>query len=75
MIQDEPSRRPTMDQVIARFEKLRSSLTRFNLSSMVVEKNEFVGKTFARALPHWGRQLGDLLKDSLFRSGTSKNVS
>jgi hypothetical protein len=75
MTQEDPSRRPTMDQVVYRFEKLRLSLSKMTLSSMVVDKNEFVGKTIARAVPHWGRQFGDLVRGSLFGTGTVKYAS
>ncbi|KAJ3480767.1 hypothetical protein NLI96_g8118 [Meripilus lineatus] len=40
MVQDEPTKRPTMDQVVSRYDKMMRSLSYFRLRSRLVERNE-----------------------------------
>lgn len=40
MVQDDPSKRPTIDEVVARFEKLRKALPWWKLRSRLVRKDE-----------------------------------
>ncbi|KAL4064821.1 hypothetical protein V8B97DRAFT_2025923 [Scleroderma yunnanense] len=58
MTQEDPSKRPNIDEVVARFETIRKSLTPLKLRSRVVDKQEStVGEAF-RTVLHWARQLG-----------------
>lgn len=65
MVQDDPAKRPTMDDVLSRFEKLVSSLSPWTLGSRIASKDEFILTTVARGLPHVGRQVGSALRQQL----------
>ncbi|KAF7422586.1 hypothetical protein PC9H_010742 [Pleurotus ostreatus] len=57
MTQADPTKRPTMDEVVERFEKIRKDLTPWKLRSRVVEVPESpFSKTF-RNLGHWKRRI------------------
>jgi hypothetical protein len=55
MIQVDPSKHPTIDEVVVRFEKVRRSLGYFKLRSRVVEQDEDVFFKVARAIQHFGK--------------------
>jgi len=58
MTQDNPSKRPNINEVITRFETIRKGLTPLKLRSRVVDKQEgMLGNTVQTVL-HWVRQLG-----------------
>jgi len=58
MVQEDPSKRPTMDEVVSRFEKIRGELRSWKLRSRLVKsgENNLVG--FFRTLGHWKRTVG-----------------
>lgn len=68
MVQRDPAKRPTMADVVSRFEKLSSSLSEWKLSSRVIDRNESVVMKFIRGVPHVGRQIG-LLASKMVPSG------
>jgi hypothetical protein len=68
MVQDNPAKRPTMHQVVVRFEELRVSLDQKTLRTIVIDKNEFFGTTFVRAVDHYGKLLKDRLPSFSRRS-------
>ena len=57
MVQVDPSKRPTMDDVVQRFENIRKSLTTSKLRSRIVDKGETVFESVPRAVLHWTQQL------------------
>lgn len=57
MIQVDPSKRPTMDVVVQRFENIRKSLTMSKLRSRIVDKGETMFDSVPRAVLHWTQQL------------------
>ena len=57
MVQVDPSQRPTMDDVVQRFENIRKSLTMSKLRSRIVDKGETMLDSVPRAVLHWTHQL------------------
>jgi len=57
MIQPDPSKRPTMDDVVKRFETIRQGLGKWKLRSRVVDSNESVLGGIFGAAWHWVYQL------------------
>ncbi|KAF8836451.1 hypothetical protein BDN67DRAFT_974164 [Paxillus ammoniavirescens] len=57
MVQDDPSKRPTMDEVVARFEGIRRALSRSKLRSRVVSKDESRFDAVFRGIAHWTRRM------------------
>ncbi|CAL1706324.1 unnamed protein product [Somion occarium] len=57
MVQDDPSERPNIDEVIRRFEQIRRSLSWWTLRSRIVENDEARGDRVARAVHHFIRTL------------------
>lgn len=57
MTQSDPSKRPTMDEVVERFKTIGQGLGKWKLRSRVVDSDESVlGRIFGAAW-HWMRQL------------------
>ena len=52
MVQDDPSKRPTIDEVIKRFESIRSSLSTWKLRSRIVGRKDSNFAGFFRTLKH-----------------------
>lgn len=65
MVQADSSKRPTMEEVASRFEKISSSLSAWALSSRVASKNEFILTKVARGVPHVGKQFGSVLRQQV----------
>ena len=61
MVQDDPSARPTIDEVVQRFEEIRGSLGWLKLRSRLVENDEARGDRVARAVHHFFRTLVHLV--------------
>ncbi|KIK71956.1 hypothetical protein PAXRUDRAFT_181560, partial [Paxillus rubicundulus Ve08.2h10] len=57
MVQDDPSKRPTMDEVVARFEGIRKALSRSKLRSRVISKDESKVDGVFRSIAHWTRRI------------------
>ncbi|KDQ51608.1 hypothetical protein JAAARDRAFT_41078 [Jaapia argillacea MUCL 33604] len=57
MVQDDPSKRPTIDEVEARFADIRKSLGSWKLRSRVVEMEDDSFSGFLRGIAHWRRRL------------------
>ncbi|KAH7889055.1 hypothetical protein F5I97DRAFT_1935427 [Phlebopus sp. FC_14] len=57
MLQDDPSKRPTMDEVVQRFDSIRASLSSWKLRSRVVERHESAMERMTRATAHWARRV------------------
>lgn len=58
MVQKDPSRRPTMDEVVQRFATIRAGLNNRKLRSRMVSKGEKVYHSVTRGTSHWMRQIG-----------------
>ena len=57
MVQTDPSKRPTMDEVVERFETIRGGLGKWKLRSRVVDSDQSVLERTFGAAWHWVRQL------------------
>ena len=57
MIQTDPSKRPTMDGVVERFETICGGLSKWKLRSRVNDSDESLLKRIFHATLHWARQL------------------
>jgi hypothetical protein len=57
MVQDDPSNRPTIDQVVTRFETIRKALSTSKLRSRISPRDEIPLEGFFRAIPHTFRKI------------------
>ncbi|KAG6920132.1 hypothetical protein DXG01_004898 [Tephrocybe rancida] len=55
MVNDDPSKRPTMDEVVARFDQIIASLSEWTLRSPILDVGERFG--IVNSIFHWARQL------------------
>ncbi|KAJ6507302.1 hypothetical protein C8R47DRAFT_1100858 [Mycena vitilis] len=61
MVQIDPTKRPTIDEVVARFDRIQSGLSTWKLRSRVVKKTETTALHPGRVLRHWLRRVGYIL--------------
>ncbi|KAF7428208.1 hypothetical protein PC9H_007429 [Pleurotus ostreatus] len=57
MTQEDPSKRPTMDEVVTRFEQIRKGLSPWKLRSRVVKKRDSYVDGVFHGIRHWRRRL------------------
>lgn len=57
MVQDDPNQRPTIDEVVARFEKIRQDLGSWKLRSRVVKRWDSMIPSIYRSITHWYRRI------------------
>jgi hypothetical protein len=57
MTQDDPAKRPTMDVVVDRFNRIRQGLTNTKLRARIPDRNEGSIKSLYRHLSHLGRRV------------------
>ncbi|KAL4065250.1 hypothetical protein J3A83DRAFT_4360518 [Scleroderma citrinum] len=57
MVQDDPSKRPTMDEVVMRFETIRKGLSTTKLRSRITRKKETVMEAAYLTVVHWSHRL------------------
>ncbi|KAJ7680937.1 kinase-like domain-containing protein [Mycena polygramma] len=62
MVQADPVKRPTIDEVLADFDKIQSSLSSWKLRSRVVKKSEVTVLHLGRVLRHWFRRVEYILR-------------
>ena len=62
MIQSDPSKRPTIDEIVTRFDTLRRSLSSWKLRSRAAESDEEPSLRLSRSLNHLGRMVRYALK-------------
>jgi len=62
MVQDDPQKRPTMDEVVSRFDQIRNGLSSWKLRSRVVERDESRFLGFFRSIAHWTRGMGLIVR-------------
>jgi hypothetical protein len=61
MVQNDPAKRPTMDEVVTRFSEIRSKLSTWKLRSRPARKIELWPLTAWRTVRHWSRTAGYVL--------------
>lgn len=57
MVQDDPSKRPKMDEVVVRFETIRKDLSTAKLRSRIVYKTESIAETAYLTVLHWSHRV------------------
>lgn len=57
MVQNEPMKRPTMDEVVKRFEAIRNQLSSWRLRSRAVRDSDIPWLEFLREFAHLGRRI------------------
>ena len=62
MVQDDPTKRPNMDEVVAEFEVIRRGLRTSKLRSRIVERNEGIFVSIYRSVTCWTRRIGYIIK-------------
>ncbi|KIK80108.1 hypothetical protein PAXRUDRAFT_833708 [Paxillus rubicundulus Ve08.2h10] len=62
MVQDDPSKRPIMDEVVARFEGIRKGLSRSKLRSRVISTEESRFDAVFLGVVHWTRRIGFIMR-------------
>ena len=58
MVQSDPMKRPTMDEVVTRVSEIRGKLSTWKLRSRIARKNELWPVTAYRSVRHWYRTVG-----------------
>ncbi len=61
MVQEDPTKRPTMDEVVARFSEIKNKLSTWKLRSRLVHKKEIFPFKVWRTVGHWYRTVSYVL--------------
>jgi hypothetical protein len=61
MVQEDPTKRPTMDEVVTRFAEIKGKLSTWKLRSRMARRNEVWPLAAWRAVNHWYRTVGYVL--------------
>jgi hypothetical protein len=61
MVQTDPTKRPTMDEVVTRVSEIRGKLSTWKLRSRIARKNELWPFAAWRSVRHWYRTVGYVL--------------
>ena len=61
MVQNDSTKRPTMDEVVTRFSEIRGKLSAWKLRSRIARKNELWPVTAWKSVGHWYRTVGYIL--------------
>lgn len=61
MVKDNPKQRPTMDEVVTRFDDIIKGLSSWKLRSRLASKKEGALGGLARSLLHWTKQIKPIL--------------
>lgn len=59
MVQDDPTKRPTIDEVVQQWEGIRKGLSSWKLRSRVVDKDEFAAVGLFRSISHTFKRIRD----------------
>ena len=62
MVQNDPKKRPTMDEVVARFETIKASLSSWKLRSRVVPRKDLFYHGIIHGTKHWIRRIGFIVR-------------
>jgi hypothetical protein len=55
MVQNDPAKRPSMDEVVRRFHHIRQGLSSYKLRSRVIRRKDGVLKNIYRSISHTGQ--------------------
>ena len=58
MVQEDPGKRPSMDEVVARFSEIKSKLSTWKLRSPIARKDEIWPVAAWRSVSHWYSTIG-----------------
>ena len=58
MVQEDPGKRPNMDEVVSRFSEIKSKLSTWKLRSRIARKHEVLLVSAWRSVGHWYRTVG-----------------
>lgn len=58
MVQEDPGKRPNMDEVVSRFAEIKSKLRTWKLRSRIARKHENWPLVVWRSVRHWYRTIG-----------------
>jgi hypothetical protein len=61
MVQEDPTKRPTMDEVVSRFSEIKKKLSTWKLRSRLVRKKEIWPVKVWRTVGYWYRTIGYIL--------------
>ena len=61
MVQDDPTKRPKMDEVVTRFREIKRKLSSWKLRSRIVRRDEIWPVAVWRSACHWYRRIGYVL--------------
>ena len=61
MVQEDPGKRPNMDEVVSRFSEIKGKLSTWKLRSRIARKHEIWPVTVWKSVCHWYRTLGYVL--------------
>ena len=61
MVQNDPTKRPTMDEVVTRFSAIREKLSTWKLRSRIARKYELWPVTAWKSVNHWCHTVGYIL--------------
>jgi hypothetical protein len=61
MVQDDPTKRPKMDEVVIRFREIKGKLSSWKLRSRIVRRDEIWPLAVWRSVGHWYRNIGYVL--------------
>jgi len=62
MVQEDPQKRPTIDEVVRRFHEIQGRLSMWKLRSRLAKENEPIISGVFRSFAHWTRQVGIIVK-------------
>jgi hypothetical protein len=57
MVKDDPKQRPTIDEVVTRFDDIRKGLSSWKLRSRLGKKKEGLLGSVVRSVIHWAKQI------------------
>lgn len=63
MMQEDPAKRPTMEEVVSRFETILADLSTWKLRSRVVKKDDNLIIGVFRSLAHWTRRVSFMIRE------------
>ena len=61
MVQNDPTKRPTMDEVVTRFFEIKGKLSTWKLRSRIARKYELWPVTAWKSVNHWYHTVGYIL--------------
>ena len=61
MVQEDPTKRPNMDEVVSRFAEIQRRLSSWKLQSRMVRNNELWPVAAWRSVAHWYRTIDYVL--------------